>query len=164
MYDPVTNPSGIRLGSNEIDGYRDFNINVGGPIKKDKVWWYFSYRNQKNEVAQPNFRFDKTFDTELWNASGKGTYQVNQNNKLIGYYQWGQKMQPNRLPVAASVLQHARTIPGGRIQAAGSTRASGTARSATGCMSRRATATSGTTSRSSPIRPRATPTTGATRR
>ena len=39
VYDPVANPGGIRLGSNEIEGYRDFNINVGGPIKKDKVWW-----------------------------------------------------------------------------------------------------------------------------
>src|SRR5262249_29212160 len=38
------------------------------------------------------------FDTKLWNPSGKGTYQMNQNNKLIGYYQWGQKEQPNRLP------------------------------------------------------------------
>jgi hypothetical protein len=102
VYDPVSNPGGIRLGSNEIEKYRDFNINVGGPIKKDKVWWYYSYRDQTNAVAQPNFRFDKTFDTTLWNHSGKGTYQVNQNNKLIGYYQWGQKIQPNRLPVAAA--------------------------------------------------------------
>ena len=41
--------------SNEMQKYRDFNINVGGPIKKDKVWWYFSYRNQKTAVGQPNF-------------------------------------------------------------------------------------------------------------
>jgi hypothetical protein len=102
VYDPATNPGGIRLGSNEITKYRDFNINVGGPIKKDKIWWYYSYRDQFNAVAQPNFRFDKTFDTTTWNHSGKGTYQVNQNNKLIGYYQWGQKIQPNRLPVAAA--------------------------------------------------------------
>ncbi len=26
------------------------------------------------------------------------THQLNKNNKLIGYYQWGQKEQPNRLP------------------------------------------------------------------
>jgi hypothetical protein len=38
-------------------------------------------------VAQPNFRFDQTFDTKLWNAVGKTTYQLNQRNKLIGYYQ-----------------------------------------------------------------------------
>ncbi len=51
-------------------------------------------------MAQPSFQFDKTFDTLLWNAVGKVTYQVNQKNKLIGYYQWGQKEQPNRLPDA----------------------------------------------------------------
>ena len=32
--------------------------------------------------AQPNFQFDKTFDTKLWNAVGKGTYQVNQKHKI----------------------------------------------------------------------------------
>jgi hypothetical protein len=91
----------IRPASNEIQGYRDMNIDFGGPVRKDKVWWYFSYRDQKNEVAQPNFLFNKTFDTRLWNPSGKATYQVNQHNKLIGYYQWGQKIQPTRLPFSA---------------------------------------------------------------
>src|SRR5215467_13587633 len=102
LYDPATNPGGnIRLHSNETQKYHDSNFNVGGPIKKDKVWWYFSYRNFKNSVAQPNFIgpiAGKLFDTLLWNPSGKTTYQINQNNKLIGYYQWGQKEQPNRLP------------------------------------------------------------------
>ena len=103
-YDPVTNTGGIRLHSNETSKYRDSNINVGGPIKKDKLWWYFSYRNQKTSVGQPNFigPINGTlFDTKLWNPSGKTTYQINQNNKLIGYYQWGQKVQPNRLPQSA---------------------------------------------------------------
>ncbi|MGQ0734840.1 MAG: hypothetical protein ACT4QD_14445, partial [Acidobacteriota bacterium] len=74
----------------------DFNINLGGAIKEDKLWWYFSYRDQENQVAQPNFDFTQTFDTRLWNPSGKGTFLVNQNHKLIGYYQWGQKLQPFR--------------------------------------------------------------------
>jgi carboxypeptidase family protein len=100
-----TNPNGIRLKSNETEKYRDFNVNVGGPIKRDKVWWYFSYRNQKTSVGQPNFIgpiAGTLFDTKLWNPSGKTTYQVNKNNKLIGYYQWGQKEQPNRLPSATN--------------------------------------------------------------
>ena len=88
---------GIRPGSNEIQKYYDTAINVGGPIKRDKVWWHFTYRDQKNAVSQPNFEFDKTFDTRLWNPVAKVTWQANQNNKLIGYYQWGQKHQPNRL-------------------------------------------------------------------
>src|SRR5436190_4814441 len=96
-----TNSGGIRLHSNETQKYRDSNINVGGPIKKDKVWWYFSYRNQATSVGQPNFIgpiSGTLFDTSLWNPSGKTTWQMNKNNKLIGYYQWGQKTQPNRLP------------------------------------------------------------------
>lgn len=91
---------GFRQGANEIDKYYDTAINTGGPILKDKLWWFGTYRTQKNAVAQPLFQFDKTFDTKLWNPVGKLTYQMNQNNKFIGYYQWGQKNQPNRLPNA----------------------------------------------------------------
>jgi hypothetical protein len=91
---------GIRSGSNEIAKYYDTAINVGGPIKKDKIWWFGTYRTQKNAIAQPQFLFDQTFDTLLWNPVVKGTYQATQNNKFIGYYQWGQKTQPNRLPYA----------------------------------------------------------------
>lgn len=90
----------IRDGANEILDYYDHDINAGGPIKKDKLWYFGTARAQQNKVAQPNFQFDKTFDTKLWNLVGKGTYQLNQKNKLIGYYQWGQKIQPNRLPFA----------------------------------------------------------------
>jgi len=60
-----------------------------------------TYREQFNAVAQPQFQFDQTFNTKLWNPVVKGTYQINQKNKLIGYFQWGQKEQPNRLPFAA---------------------------------------------------------------
>ncbi|HEX6163582.1 MAG TPA: carboxypeptidase regulatory-like domain-containing protein [Vicinamibacterales bacterium] len=91
----------IRRGSNEIQKYYDHDINAGGPVVKDKAWFFGTYREQFNAVAQPNFLFDSTFNTKLWNAVGKATYQINQKNKLIGYYQWGQKEQPNRLPFAA---------------------------------------------------------------
>jgi hypothetical protein len=97
------NGNRIRAGSNEIDRYYDTAINVGGPIKRDRVWWFATYRTQFNSVAQPNFQFDKTFDTKLWNPVGKVTYQANQNHKLIAYYQWGQKLQPNRLPFGTAI-------------------------------------------------------------
>jgi Carboxypeptidase regulatory-like domain len=90
--------SPIRRGSNEIQKYYDHDINAGGPLKKDKLWMFGTYREQFNAVAQPNFQFDSTFNTKLWNPVGKVTYQLNQKNKLIGYFQWGQKEQPNRLP------------------------------------------------------------------
>src|SRR5918996_3961496 len=81
------NNSPIREHSNEIDRYYDHDINLGGPIKKDKAWIFGTYREQFNAVAQPQFTFDKTFDTKLWNPVVKGTYQMNQKNKLIGYFQ-----------------------------------------------------------------------------
>ncbi len=91
---------GFRPGSNEVLRYYDVNFNVGGPIKKDKVWWHFSWRRQFNAVEQPLFTFDQSFDTWNQNPSAKVTYQVNQKNKIIGYYQWNMKEQPNRLPIA----------------------------------------------------------------
>jgi hypothetical protein len=97
----------FREGSNEIDHYYDWALNVGGPIVRDKVWWFGTYRTQKNAVAQPNFNFDSTFDTKLWNAVGKVTYQANQNNKFITYYQWGQKLQPTRLPFGTAIYDSA---------------------------------------------------------
>ncbi len=66
------NNAPIREHSNEIDRYYDHDINAGGPIKKDKVWFFGTYREQYNAVAQPNFQFDKTFDTKLWNAGRQG--------------------------------------------------------------------------------------------
>src|SRR5262245_55897297 len=95
------NNSPIRAHSNEIQRYYDHDINAGGPIKRDRLWYFATYRRQFNAVAQPNFQFDKSFDTTLWNPVAKATYQANQNNKIIGYYQWGQKVQPNRLPFAS---------------------------------------------------------------
>jgi hypothetical protein len=90
---------GFREGSNEVLRYYDVNMNVGGPIKKDKAWWHFSWRRQFNAVEQPLFTFDQSFDTWNQNPSAKVTYQLNQKNKFIGYYQWNMKEQPNRLPI-----------------------------------------------------------------
>jgi hypothetical protein len=100
----------IRRGSNEIQRYYDTAINVGGPIKRDRVWWFGTYRQQFNAVQQPNFTFDKSFDTKLWNPVAKVTYQASQNHKVIGYYQWGQKTQPNRLPFTAIYTSEDATL------------------------------------------------------
>jgi len=91
--------TGVRPGSNEVQKYYDTNVNFGGPIKKDRAWFHVAWRKQFNAVQQPLFTFDKTFDTWNTNPSAKVTYQVNQSNKVIGYYQWNMKIQPDRLPL-----------------------------------------------------------------
>jgi hypothetical protein len=97
LSDEMIKVHGLREGSNELLRYYDVNVNVGGPFKRDKAWWHFAWRKQFNSVEQPLFDFDSEFETWNTNPSFKATYQVNQNHKLIGYYQWNMKIQPTRL-------------------------------------------------------------------
>ncbi len=89
----------IRPDGNRLASYKNFNLGVGGPIVKDKVWGHFAYLNQQNSVAAPPsgvIQDGTPFDTKLFNYTGKATYQMNQNNKFIGYLQHGTKQQPYR--------------------------------------------------------------------
>ncbi|HXG86770.1 MAG TPA: TonB-dependent receptor [Vicinamibacterales bacterium] len=89
----------IRPDGNRLAEYKNFNLGVGGPLLRDKVWGHFSYLNQQNSVAAPpagSFLDGTPFNTKLLNYTGKATYQMNQNNKFIGYLQHGTKQQPNR--------------------------------------------------------------------
>jgi len=81
---------------NRLHSYHDFNGDVGGYMKKDKLWWYSSLRDQDAQSLLPNFPV-KPFETHLQNITGKGTYAVTPNNKLVAFAQWGKKEQPNRL-------------------------------------------------------------------
>jgi Carboxypeptidase regulatory-like domain/TonB dependent receptor-like, beta-barrel len=81
---------------NRMESYHDLNADVGGYLKKDKLWWYFSGRDQNIKSLLPNFPV-KAFETGLRNLTGKGTYALTKNNKLTAYAQGGRKLQPNRM-------------------------------------------------------------------
>ena len=95
------NNSPIREHSNEIDRYYDHDINArrsdqegqavvrSAPIASSSTPW----RSRTSSSTAPS-------TPSCGTRSAKVTYQMNQKNKLIGYYQWGQKEQPNRLPFA----------------------------------------------------------------
>lgn len=102
---PIGTPPAQRAGrsiaedGNRLAGYRNLNVGVGGPIVRDKVWFFGGYLNQENKVANPPsgvIQDGTTFRTKLFNYTGKGTYQMNMNNKFVGYIQHGTKQQPNR--------------------------------------------------------------------
>ena len=138
---------GFREGSNEVLRYYDVNFNVGGPIKKDKAWWNFSWRRQFNAVEQPLFTFDQSFDTWNQNPSAKVTYQLNQKNKIIGYYQWNMKEQPNRLPIGGYTYDRSDADVAAGVTELGLQGRMERHAVAIACMSRRAGATSATTTR-----------------
>ena len=102
---PIGTPAAQRAGrtiredSNRLASYKNFNLGVGGPIVRDRVWGHFAYLNQQNSVGAPpagSFLDGTPFNTKLFNYTGKATYQMNQNNKFVGYLQHGTKQQPNR--------------------------------------------------------------------
>ena len=81
---------------NRLNSYRDLNADIGGFLKKDAIWWYASVRSLDSAVRYTNFPV-KPHETHLGNFTSKVTYQLSQNNKLIGYYQPSTKVQKNRL-------------------------------------------------------------------
>jgi outer membrane receptor protein involved in Fe transport len=80
---------------NRLSSYQDANIGLGGYAIKNKLWWYGSYRHQDVKARFVNFPV-KPQTTILNNYSAKITYNLSQNNKLIGYTQLSQKKQPQR--------------------------------------------------------------------
>jgi len=98
-----------RSQANTLLSYKNFNASLGGPIVKDKVWWYFGYLRQQNVVYQPSAGaiLDGTeFLTKLENFTGKLTYQMTPHDKLVAYLQYGTKFQPNRTDAVVSGPQH----------------------------------------------------------
>ncbi len=83
-----------------ITTYYDPNIGVGGPIKRDKFWYFLSGRNQRIGTTVSGFPADQPSDieflTKLENFSDKLTYQINQNNKVAQFFEIRRKLQPLR--------------------------------------------------------------------
>ena len=90
---------GVTQGD-QFTRYHDFNANAGGPIIKDKFWWFFSFRDQfsglKTELQQNDGTPGAIFTTRLGNETLKMNYQINRNNSLIFTGQAGRKFQPLR--------------------------------------------------------------------
>lgn len=93
---------GLRAGGglepedvNRLSSYNDNNIGFGGHLGKDRLWWYGSYRHQDVRARFVNYPVGPQ-QTVLNNYSAKVTYNLSQNNKLIGYTQPSQKKQPQR--------------------------------------------------------------------
>lgn len=90
---------GVGRGS-RILKYHDVNGDLGGPIKKDKLWYYMSLRRQDNTVSVTGFPIENpgTFGqlTSLQNGTYKLSYQLTPNNKISHYIQYGRKLMPER--------------------------------------------------------------------
>lgn len=92
---------GIREPS--LQKLNDFNANAGGPIVKDRLWWFGSVRNYNTVEATPGYTIKNDdgsltnpFDSNLRNYTLSSQYQLNKDNKLSGFWTYNRKFQPHR--------------------------------------------------------------------
>ena len=103
--------------ANRLWQYHDINADVGGYIRRDALWWYFSARDQDVSARSVNFPV-RPQRTHLTTYDAKATYQVSPNHKVVLFGQVGRSHQPDRLdpfgPVggtlsAATAINESRT-------------------------------------------------------
>ena len=83
------------------------HADLGGPIVKDRAWFYAAYNHFKIDKAISGV--PQTISTDLGifdNWTAKGTVRLSSKDTAIGYYQWGRKQKPNR-GLSASVSPEA---------------------------------------------------------
>jgi hypothetical protein len=90
---------GVGRGTRTLK-YYDANGDAGGPIRRDRLWYYTSMRRQDNTVTVAGFPVENpgTFGqlTSLQNATYKLSYQLSPNNRFSHYVQYGRKLMPER--------------------------------------------------------------------
>jgi hypothetical protein len=80
-------------GYNSIRDIKDFGFNMGGPLVKDKVWWWGSYGVQQIKTTVITGGND---DTNLNNMAGKLNFQLIEGNRAEIFIHAGDKKKYGR--------------------------------------------------------------------
>ena len=73
------------------------HADLGGPIIKDKFWFYGTYNHFKIDKAISGVSQDIATDLGIFdNFGGKLTIQATEKDQVILYSQWGNKQKPQR--------------------------------------------------------------------
>ena len=75
-----------RLGigeGNRILTYYDPNVSIGGPIKRDKLWYFGSVRNQRTGVTQSGFPVEEPSDFEFVTKTGYGRNVLQREAQIL---------------------------------------------------------------------------------
>ena len=89
----VTNTSSVAR-------YQSLHGDVGGPIVRDRLWWFYGFRHLDSDNWTPGYYNTETGQpeplyTNLKNHATKLNYQLNRNNTLTYSAQYNSKSLPN---------------------------------------------------------------------
>ncbi|MGE3492998.1 MAG: TonB-dependent receptor, partial [Vicinamibacterales bacterium] len=76
--------------------FYEAHTDLGGPIKRDKVWFYVAYNHFKIDKAISGVSREFTDLGVFDNFTTKGTWKASSKDTVIGYYQWARKQKPLR--------------------------------------------------------------------
>ena len=101
---------------NPVKKQYDINADIGGPIVKQKAWFFFSTRlnDQYKDILGLGDEVERSKLTQPYTF--KGTFQVGRNNQIIGYLNKREKLQDKRgisltIPLSAAYYQSSRNYP-----------------------------------------------------
>jgi hypothetical protein len=114
-------------GAEKFLRYLDINGQLGGPLIKDRLWYFTSFRGQQtasitgmyNMPAAQGGTQGQVFTTDTTDYTLKLNYQPSRNNTLSFMTQWGRKYQPYRFgsgPVAAQYLVESTAVQNSRSE------------------------------------------------
>jgi hypothetical protein len=90
---------GVLTGA-PLDYLFDFSAQLGGPIWKDRIWFFEAFREYQVDPFVINCTLpngQQCIDqSHLRNYTTKVTAQFNPENRVMAMYEWGRKLRPNR--------------------------------------------------------------------
>ena len=112
-------------GGDKFSRYNDFNVDMAGYLKKDKLWWYASWRDQYSDlitqlgvsdIATTQYGLPLNggasvtagghYTTRLRIPTVKFNWQVTRNNQFVFLWQHSRKKAPYRNGQGANAYQY----------------------------------------------------------
>jgi hypothetical protein len=88
---------GFKPETNKVDYVSDVTFNGGGPLIKDKVRFFGSFRDWRVHINVPAAASEQVLDeTNITSGLGNVTWQINNDHRLTGFYSRQYYKKPNR--------------------------------------------------------------------
>jgi hypothetical protein len=102
---------GFRPTTNAVDFVSDVNVSAGGPLIKNKLRMFTSFRDWRVHVNVPAAFSTLVLDqTDITSGLVNANYQVSQNNRLTGLYSRQYYKKPRRFLIASNLATQESTV------------------------------------------------------